>query len=151
MVTQMLSMLVLLVFSAIVSACASTATPKTTSGRSLSEQQFLTNVKPLVESRCSWCHSNSSPQGGLNFQDPDTLFNGKRPFINPGSPDTSLIYLALTRPKRHPQVMPGDGWGIAKSQLKAVRIWIESGAAWPEGKDGSIQRKAYKVVMDDYL
>ncbi|MCB1094238.1 MAG: c-type cytochrome domain-containing protein [Verrucomicrobiales bacterium] len=143
--------LLLLFFCALNSACTTTSPPPGTSARSVSEQQFLTTVKPLVESRCSWCHSDGNPQGGLNFQDRDAIFNSSRPFLKPGSPDTSLIYLALTRPKRHPQVMPGDGWGIAESQLKAVRKWIESGAEWPDGKEGMIRRTAYKVVMDDYL
>ncbi|MDA0813698.1 MAG: hypothetical protein O3C21_15075, partial [Verrucomicrobia bacterium] len=62
--SQTLAMLVVLVLScAIFGSCASPAMPKKASGHSLSEQQFLTNVKPLVESRCSWCHSDSNPAG----------------------------------------------------------------------------------------
>lgn len=132
-------------------ACTTTPDPPLDSKSQASEKIFTSSVKPLFESRCSWCHSNELPQGGLNFQDKDSLVSSPRKFLVPGAPDKSLIYLALSRPGKHPQVMPGDGWGITAEQKSAIRTWIESGAYWPQGKKGTIRRKPYSVDFDDYL
>lgn len=116
-----------------------------------SADTFVTVIKPLVESRCSWCHSQDHAAGGLNFQDRAGTLNSPRTFLVPGSPDKSLIYQALARPGEHPHVMPGDGWGITSAQLDTVRKWIMNGAHWPEGRSGQIHRKPYQVDLDDYL
>ena len=108
---------------------------------------FQKTVKPLFQQRCVWCHHDGKPSGGLNFQQRDTVLA----FIVPGKPENSRLYLAVARPDSHPQVMPGDGWGISAKQRNALEVWINAGAPWPEGKKGEIVRKPYRVEMDDYL
>lgn len=47
--------------------------------------------------------------------------------------------------------MPGDGWGLRQNQLAAFLEWIETGAYWPEGREGRLEIKDYEVDVDDYL
>jgi uncharacterized membrane protein len=112
---------------------------------------FQKTVKPLIEQRCVYCHSNSKRSAGLNFQNKSNVLDPTLRFIVAGDPQQSRIYLAVTKPAMHPTVMPGDGWGITAAQTKALFDWIKNGAPWPEGKDGKINRRPYRIDRDDYL
>ena len=125
-------------------------TTATKSG-SFGEIAFANTVKPLIEKRCVWCHSNRKPLAGLNFQDRTSVQNPEMMFVVPGKPDQSRIYNAVTRENAHPRVMPGDGWGITGEQKAALKKWVESGAPWPEGKAGQIRHRRFQVDREDYL
>ncbi|MDF1815465.1 MAG: hypothetical protein P1V20_24915 [Verrucomicrobiales bacterium] len=115
-------------------------------------QVFGRTVRPVLEHRCIHCHNNEKPNAGLNFQNPSLLYTltetGR--FIDPGSPETSRIYMAIIKPNTHPGAMPGDGWGIDLEDLQGFRTWIKDGAPWPEGKNGQLEVKDYQVKLDDY-
>lgn len=144
--------LLLLVSASVAGGACSAPDPADDSRRrAASRAAFENRVKPLLESRCSWCHSNDLAHAGLNLQNRDNTLKGSRPWIVPGAPGKSLVYLAVTRRGSHPQVMPGDGWGITARQERALHDWIAFGAEWPDGPGGHIHRKPYKIVVDDYL
>ena len=117
---------------------------------SAAEEAFHSTVKPLFESRCVWCHGKRKALGGLNLQDRSASLDPALRFIVPGEPGQSRVYRAVTLEAAHPNVMPGDGWGITRSQEDALRDWISAGAPWPEGREGRIERKPYRVDHDDY-
>jgi len=114
------------------------------------EEAFHSTVKPLFESRCVWCHSKRKPLAGLNLQDRAASLDPTLRFIVPGEPDQSRIYRAVTLESAHPNVMPGDGWGITRAQEGALKEWISAGAPWPDGREGEIKKKPYRVDHDDY-
>ncbi|MGI9242959.1 MAG: c-type cytochrome domain-containing protein [Verrucomicrobiales bacterium] len=114
------------------------------------EEAFTTTVKPLFESRCVWCHRDGKALAGLNLQDREASLDSALRFIVPGHPDQSRIYRAVTLEAAHPNTMPGDGWGITQSQKDALHAWIITGAPWPEGPEGEIKKKSYRVDFDDY-
>ena len=134
-------------------ACETTKDPNATDApaNKSAEVAFQKTVKPLFEQRCVWCHHDGKPSAGLNFQKRETVLAPSSRFIVAGKPENSRLYIAVTRPNSHPQVMPGDGWGISAPQRNALEVWIQAGAPWPEGKKGKIVRKPYRVEMDDYL
>ena len=132
-------------------SCSTPSGSTNNAGLAKSRREFTTTVKPLLESRCAWCHSNDEAQGGLNFQDRNGTLDSPRRFIVPGSPEHSLVYLSISRPDAHPRVMPGDGWGISETEKRSVEAWISNGAHWPGGRAGAIKRKAYRVDKDDYM
>ena len=138
----------------VAAACVVTACVTTDhrSGQSLApgEDEFLSTVKPLLESRCVWCHSNREASGGLNFQDRSATLDPQLAFVVPGDPDKSRLYRAVTHEAAHPRVMPGDGWGITGGQEAAIKDWIVAGAPWPVDRSGRIKRKPYRVDHDDY-
>ncbi len=134
-------------------ACETTQTPNhpAEAAKKSGEVAFQKTVKPLFQQRCVWCHHDGKPSGGINFQKRESILAPDTQLIVPGMPESSRLYLAVTRPNSHPQVMPGDGWGISAAQREALEVWIKAGAPWPEGKKGRIVRKPYRVEMDDYL
>ena len=115
------------------------------------ESEFDTTVKPLFEHRCVWCHNDREPKAGLNFQNRDIVFNSKSRFIVAGKPEQSLLYTAIGRHPTELKAMPADGWKITDKQAQAIRNWIAGGAPWPEGRDGEIRKRDYRVDLDDYL
>lgn len=115
------------------------------------EASFQAIVKPLFEHRCVWCHNDKAPNAGLNLQNRDMVFHSGFKFVVPGEPGQSLLYTAIGRHPQHLKVMPVDGWKITGEQAQAIRDWIAGGAPWPEGADGVIRRKNYRVDLDDYL
>ena len=118
-----------------------------------SRRLFQGPVKEVLEHRCIHCHHQYAKNGGLNLQDRDSVFAGdaKGPFLVPGSPEKSRVWRAIFAPAAHPRVMPGDGWGMTQDHRKALLSWIESGAYWPEGKDGKLKIRNYEVEIEDYL
>jgi len=134
--------------------CATTDPGSARSGTGSAE--FTKHVKPLFERRCVRCHNRYQLPAGLNFNDREAVLTGTRAgteyrFIVPGSPEQSLIYLAITQPAVHPNMMPGDGWGLTKSQEQHVHDWIKAGAPWPEGFRGRLREKSLRVEFDDQL
>ena len=141
--------IIILSLTLCLNSCVSTESKKTAPKEET--EVFRKTVKPLIEQRCVWCHSNSKPSAGLNFQNKSTVFDPALRFIVPGDPEQSRIYLAVTKPAMHPTVMPGDGWGITAAQSQALHDWIKNGAPWPAGNAGKISRRPYRIDRDDYL
>lgn len=131
-------------------ACATTGSHPAPAPSSPAEEAFFTTVKPLIESRCVWCHSNRKPSAGLNFEDRGSTLATGSAFIVAGKPEESRIYRAVTLESAHPRVMPGDGWGITAAQGTAIKDWILGGAPWPDDRSARIKRKPYRVDHDDY-
>ena len=113
---------------------------------------FQGPVREVLEHRCIHCHHYYAKNGGLNLQDRKSVFQGDKtgPFIIPGKPRESRLWTAMF-PPGHPNVMPGDGWQLPQDKVKAFMEWIETGAYWPEGRDGKLKMKRYLVELDDYL
>jgi len=116
-----------------------------------SAETFEKTIKPFFENTCLECHNHKKHQAGLNFQDPTTIFgkNETGPFLDPGSPETSRIYVAIIKPKTHPGAMPANGWGIDLTDLQLLRTWIKEGAKWPEGPAGQLVVRAHQPKPED--
>ena len=116
------------------------------------EIDFVTQVKPILEHRCMECHSGVAPAGGLAFHNREVMlktFRGGSKLIDPGYPDRSLLFLAVSRFGAHPTMMPGDGWRLTEGQRNTLREWIAQGAEWPKGASGRLERKETIIEMDE--
>jgi hypothetical protein len=118
-----------------------------------SAEIFEETVRGVLEHRCIHCHHNYAMNGGLNFQDRASVYAGTSAglFLAPSKPHQSRIWTAMFPPMKHPDVMPGDGWGLTPAQLKAFLTWIETGAYWPEGPAGKLLIREFKVEIERYL
>lgn len=109
---------------------------------------FVKQIKPILADRCVECHNSETLLGELNLQSRELAFRKRKagPAIVPGSPEKSMLYLALTLPAKDKKAMPATGHRIPKDEVATIRQWIVEGAKWPEGKDGaiSVQRKKAK-------
>ena len=130
-------------------ASATSTTPLPTEHGTFHEQ-----VRPILESICSGCHSESSPEAQLplggNISSTEivkalvnvkTRHGGELLRVVPGEPDKSWLYLKVagtagsagcTGSMCNTQVMPPSGAvSLTASQLATIRAWISQGAVAP--------------------
>jgi mono/diheme cytochrome c family protein len=102
---------------------------------------FATEIRPLLETNCLACHQSEVLMGGFNIQSRDDAFGaadrGAR--IVPGNPDASLVYtMTAVRHGKQNETMPADGILLTEEQRALLRRWIEEGADWPTGEEGTL-------------
>ena len=96
---------------------------------------FVSDVKPLLESRCLECHQDSYVFAGLNLETKALAMKGGRsgPVIVPGSPHQSLLYKVLLLGHNNPVAMPPTPERLESEHQQVLHDWIQQGAKWPEG------------------
>ncbi len=96
---------------------------------------FLTQVKPILESACVNCHGPDQADGELRLDTLEYTLKGgdNGPALVPGKPDESLLFELVTLPEDDSEVMPPKGETLASSQIAVLKQWIEDGAKWPDG------------------
>jgi len=127
----------LLALALLIPACA--LVPGTDSSR---EHYFLTEVKPVLQQHCLACHNGSLPPPALNLTSKDKAFKRSpsgRDYILPGDPCCSLLISAVQRGGTHPKMMPRKDVSLTEDQIGMLREWIEDGAYWPEGDNGTLK------------
>ena len=111
-------------------------------GSGSAKVDFVSEVKPLLSSTCLICHHSETLLGGLNLESRKTAFGGGegKPFIVPGEPDSSLLYLVTENPHgKRPafEKMPAmKDIFLSDEERDLLRRWIEQGADWPSGEEG---------------
>ncbi len=94
---------------------------------------FYKQVQPILEAKCSGCHSGDKPKGKLRLDDrAGALAGGKDdgPAITPGKPATSPL---LMRVKADGEgVMPPKGDKLTATEIAILETWIKEGARWPD-------------------
>lgn len=99
---------------------------------------FSRHVKPILEERCVWCHDGSDDDIPYSLSSREKAFQAKR--IVPGKPRKSLLFVAAGG--EHPALGDsGKEVRIAPSDLAVLERWIVSGAVWPEGTTGQLERR----------
>ena len=104
---------------------------------------FKEQIKPLLEARCVNCHHSGALFGELNLENRALAFKqrAKGPVIVPGNAESSPLYIVLTLPEPDKKAMPPTGHRIPKEEMDLVKLWIEQGAKWPDGADGTVKPK----------
>lgn len=101
---------------------------------------FITQVKPILGSRCILCHHSEALFGNLNLENRAAAFKNRPggPAILPGKPDSSPLHSVLILPPKNLKAMPPSGHRISDREVKIIYDWIMQGASWPEGAPGVI-------------
>jgi hypothetical protein len=96
---------------------------------------FVSEVKPILESRCLECHHSRYVFAGLNLETKKLAMKGGRsgPVIIPGEPHNSLFYKVLLLSVEHPVAMPPTPEKLAREHQQIIHDWLLQGAEWPEG------------------
>ena len=113
------------------------------------EEYFLSQVKPVLQEHCLRCHSGTMHPPALNLSNRDTAFTRSasgQDYIQPGSPDRSLLITAIGRIGTHPKLMPQTDLSLTDDQIGMLREWIEDGAVWPAGPLGQLHPQATKEL-----
>ncbi len=86
------------------------------------------DVYPIEVGSCESCHSQWGTTSGDLYRTWTTMSKDGTPFITPGDPSQSFVYLKLTAPPEG-STMPLQLGNVSDSDLSALRAWITSGAA----------------------
>jgi hypothetical protein len=99
---------------------------------------FARDVQPILKSRCFSCHDNRRHQGELRLDvRASTLRGGDsgKPAVVAGNSTKSELLRRITTDNED-EVMPPSGKRLTNAQVKLLRDWIDSGAAWPDALAG---------------
>lgn len=90
---------------------------------------FQKQVAPVLD-QCVVCHGSGRAFGGVKLHNAAAV---KAPYIVPGKPEASLVYLVLQMPTgSSPKAMPPSGQ-LPEADRAIVKQWIAEGAVWPVG------------------
>src|SRR5262245_8735196 len=111
--------------------------------RAADKVDFEQQIKPILELDCVRCHGPEKPKGKLRLDTKEGALKGgdNGPALVPGKPDQSPLYKSTILPADDENRMPPKGDPLKKEQTELLRLWIEQGAAWPEGLPPLIARK----------
>ena len=96
---------------------------------------FVEDIKPILEATCVSCHREGHDKGDLRLDERQHAFGGNDPAVVPFDLEKSTLYLSVTLPADHDDLMPPEkkGGPLPQEQVDLLRDWIVQGAAWPEG------------------
>ena len=102
---------------------------------------FLRDIEPILQSRCTMCHGLETHMSGFRLDRREYALNGGasgKPAIIPGSSAGSRL-MALIEGKEPKVKMPPVGDRLSPAEIESLRAWIDQGAVWPEqGADSSV-------------
>ena len=109
---------------------------------------FSAEIKPVLESACLPCHNNQQFLANLNLETRTTAFreNERGRVLVPGQPSDSLLYQVLVRPAPDKKAMPAVGHRLTDDKVQRIKLWIQQGAAWPDGEAGRLKAPATETV-----
>ena len=94
---------------------------------------FGHDVQPLLKARCLGCHGAKLQMHGLRLDVKTAAFKGGEsgvPAIVPGNSVQSLLIKYISA--NSDVVMPPSGPRLTADQVSMLRVWIDSGASWPD-------------------
>jgi hypothetical protein len=83
---------------------------------SLTTVRYSQFVQPLLQAKCTGCHNNSNPQGGINLSNYDKV----KPYVTNGK-----LYLSVSRSTNW---MPKGGAKLDNCTVTKLKKWINDGA-----------------------
>ncbi|TVQ03716.1 MAG: DUF1553 domain-containing protein [Planctomycetaceae bacterium] len=105
---------------------------------------FIRDIEPILQQHCIRCHGVDERNGGLSFEDRDSLFaeadSGARAIVV-GEPESSEL-LNRIRSTDEGDRMPPEGDRLSARQVQRLSDWIAAGAAWPKATKPSSPREA---------
>ena len=90
----------------------------------------------IVEKHCLQCHSEKTAISGLRLTGREQILKGGKrgPAVKPGSASGSLLFQAVSHTGL---ISMPPGGQLDPAEIEVLRVWIETGAAWPEGSSRS--------------
>ena len=115
--------------------------------QSVEDVSFQQHIAPILEQHCISCHGPDDPESGFELTSRNTAFKGgySGKAILPNNSDQSLLIQMVAGTRDDDLTMPPDGEKLTDKQIAMLRIWIDTGADWPEemtlGEAGSKAKK----------
>jgi hypothetical protein len=96
------------------------------------EVSFVTDIAPILESRCLECHGPKKQKGKLRLDSAADAFKEDYVIVK-GDAEESELLLRITLPEDDDDIMPPKGDPLTEAEQNLIRDWINGGATWPEG------------------
>jgi hypothetical protein len=111
-----------------------------------SEQLFTRRVASILSERCAACHNPDKRSGGLDVTSRESLLKGGDggPAVVPRHADDSAL---LEKVSGDEPEMPKNSRPLSARDLADLRMWIESGAVWPDGVRVSAELWSLRSVV----
>ncbi len=108
-----------------------------------SKPEFARAILPILSNSCQRCHGAEVQMGELRMDSREALLRGgtSGPAIVPSNGQGSLLVRRVLGLDDKPR-MPLQGSPLTPEQTKAVQLWIDSGAPWPEGVSPEVTQLA---------
>jgi hypothetical protein len=85
---------------------------------------YSRDIKPLLINRCAKCHGGQTgEEGDLDLKD----YSGTLKIVNPGKPDKSSLYQAITNNSEE-MMPPSPDYPLSKDERTIIYSWIKLGA-----------------------
>ncbi len=96
-------------------------------------ENYLRDVKPLLEHKCYACHGALRQQGGLRVDTAASLIRGGQsgPTVSQGKPQESMLMDVLTGDAGFRMPPDNEGAPLTAKEIELVRRWITAGAPHP--------------------
>lgn len=99
-------------------------------------QDFVKDVKPILDANCMRCHGGMNHRGGLSLDTRASMLKGGHDgtVLVPGDPDKSLLVRLIRHdgPKNDPMPMPPNKPKISDADIATIAAWVRAGALMPE-------------------
>ena len=103
----------------------------------LERVDFVRDIQPILQARCSECHGESTAKSGLRLDVKSAAFSGgdSGAVIVPNASAESLLVGRIE--SEGDDRMPPKGEPLSMKERDLFRRWINEGAVWPDGVDRS--------------
>jgi len=104
------------------------------------QPSFTGEIAPILEAKCSSCHSAEKAKGGYRVHTFEALLQpgkSKKPSIVPHAPEESEVFKRITA-KDEDDRMPQKDEPLSAAQIELFRSWIASGAKLDRGEPGAL-------------
>jgi Planctomycete cytochrome C/Anaphase-promoting complex subunit 4 WD40 domain len=103
-------------------------------------------LAPILRQRCSSCHNSNTKKADLDVTNYSGLMRGgsSGPSIEPGDPDSSHLFMLVTRQSE--PFMPQNADKLPDAEIDLIRRWIKGGALENAGSKAAMP-KAKKIVV----
>ncbi|MEQ8836707.1 MAG: PSD1 and planctomycete cytochrome C domain-containing protein [Lacipirellulaceae bacterium] len=106
------------------------------------EVDFLTDIAPILETRCWYCHGEDEQESGLRLDRRVNMLTGGDSglaAIVPGEPEKSYL-IELINHVDPDMEMPPDDDKLPEEEIELLTRWIREGAVWP-GQMEAVKRE----------
>jgi len=111
--------------------CAADESPPSANTDSV---DYLRDIRPILRGRCSTCHNEADPGGGLRLDGAAHAMKGgdSGPIIVPGKSQESRLIEAVLQTGDLKMPPPDEGKPLEPAQIDLLRRWIDQGARIPD-------------------
>lgn len=97
-------------------------------GSERSTLNYRDDIRPIFEKHCFECHNAERSRAGLNLTSWEAAIKGSSggPVLQPGSPDSSTLYQAITHAESV-AAMPEDAPKLPAPAIDTISRWISQG------------------------